>query len=336
MDSLLIVLLLAVGVVAVIYQVHRGRLSREAWRRTAARLGLRTVPGSLFKSTALEGNHQGVAVRVDTFTRRTGKSSTRYTRFRVRYPSLDLGLNLKAEGFFSGVTKFLGAPDVRVGHSDFDDRVLVRGHRPEELRRFLTAERRMRILRAFAQHRQLLIGDSELQSTVRGIYTSAERFEGAIRGLCRLARCLVDEPRAEAPVARGLEARELGELDAALERVRAAQPPPEQEAEEGRDPDARVLESEILLIGRRYGEAALVLEAVHREQPEDEEVEQLAREARRREARPARAPEAPADPGGEAPDADPAAAAEALFAPGLMSFDTARVPGPGPKTMSLA
>ena len=36
-------------------------------------------------------------------------------------------------------------------------------------------------------------------------------------------------------------------------------------------------------------------------------------------------PEAPADPGGEAPDADPAAAAEALFAPGLMSFDTARV-----------
>ncbi len=114
-----LVLLLIVLIGYFAWRSHKRTI--ETWRQVGAELGLGVSAGSGLSRPTLNGNIGGLPVKVDTYTQRSGNSSTTYTRYRVSFPPLGMGLQLKREGIFSAVTKLFGIQDVEVGDQAFDE-----------------------------------------------------------------------------------------------------------------------------------------------------------------------------------------------------------------------
>lgn len=90
----------------------------------------------------MSGRYKGYTVEVYTFTKGSGKNSSTWTRFHVNFrKSLGLGLQLKRQGFFSGIAKVFGAQDIEIGDAGFDKAIVVKGARPERVREFMTQAR---------------------------------------------------------------------------------------------------------------------------------------------------------------------------------------------------
>ena len=131
MDGLPLFLVIAAVLVLVPVGIIQGQKTSKAWASAAQRLGLHFSPGSFMTPRRISGRtRRGFSIEVTTVTRSSGKSSQTDTRIRVGRPRfLGLGLRLSAEGFFSGVTKLLGAQDIIVGDAAFDKSVVVKGGR---------------------------------------------------------------------------------------------------------------------------------------------------------------------------------------------------------------
>ena len=280
---------------------------RQAWEQAAERLGLRYERGSLFKSGSLRGQVDGFSVVVDTFTRGSGQHSSTYTRYRVRYPSLELGLELSRQGALSGVAKFFGAQDIDVGQASFDRNVTVKGRRPAEVRDFLTPERRVRVQRALSADSSCKIDDTQIQCVRSGTESQTERIVSTVRKLTRLAHALARNEASS--LEQTLAAQSEGQLELALQLAQTDSRA-SGEAPGDADLDLRVVEGELLYTAGRYEDAAQVLEEVEAELPDDQEVKELLQQSRvagRSTPPPLPAPEPTPEPE-RAPEPSPAAA----------------------------
>jgi hypothetical protein len=261
-------------VAAVVFSVARAQAKRAnvAWRNAARMLGLPYQPGGMLSPRRIEGSLPGGYVIVNTFTRRSGKHSRTYTRYRVRYHQpLGLGLKLTKEGFFSGVGKFFGSQDIETGDPLFDSEVVVKGVSGRHVREFLTPARQMRIRRALNAFSGLVIDDDQICWESRSVPRESRHIVNNIRRLTELARSLSGHREADGALDRAVSAQREGRLEDALEAVRDIPVTDEVEPLE-----ARLLEGEILHLAGRDEEASRVFEKAREEAPEDAEIREWA------------------------------------------------------------
>ncbi len=313
-----LVLLLIVGGVAVAIWVavqHQKKVER-AWTSAAQRLGLSYEPPRLFSRPSMSGEVHGCRVRVEVYRRSSGKHSENFTRYRAYYPEpLRLGLRLKREGMFSGVSKFFGSQDIEVGDPQFDGAVMVKGADPVAVTRFLTPSRRMRVMRLFEAYNGCEFRDEMIRWSRRGTETNADALVSTVRRLAQTARMLAGGQPADDALDAALVARREGRLEDALvltRRAAAAAPEP--------NPESRMLEGDILYAGGQYENAAEAYAEAGRIEPADPEPAEWAQHSRGKTAEVAPAAEntATAGPGSEEVCRD-------LFETGGLSLQISRV-----------
>jgi hypothetical protein len=129
-------------------------------------------------------------VKVDTYTQRSGNSNTTYTRYRVNFPPLGMGLQLKREGIFSAVTKLFGIQDHEVGDDAFDETFVVKTDDAAKLRSLLTPSVRSGLLRFTASYPHSTIKDNHIQVTAARFESKAERLESTVQRMVATARLL--------------------------------------------------------------------------------------------------------------------------------------------------
>ena len=74
-----------------------------------------------------------------TFSR--GDTYHTYTQMKMQLFDLPKGLRICGETLLRKVSKALGAQDIKTGDQELDERAVIKGADPEEVRLYLTAER---------------------------------------------------------------------------------------------------------------------------------------------------------------------------------------------------
>jgi hypothetical protein len=319
---LVIAILLIVGIPWAL--MHDQRV-RDNWRQAAETLGLRFYGTHLFQPRQIDGTRNGFSVRIHTFTRRSGENSTTYTQIRLAYPRpLGLGLKLTREGFFSGLTKLLGAQDIEVGDGEFDRMALVKGRNSESIAAFLTPARRLRIHRLLQNYPEVQILDDAITLTRHGVISRAHVLVTTVQAMERVAWHLTGERREDEAMTAAMAAQDDGRPEEALRILRESQARgtlPDASHFEGPLPrdfvDEQFLEGEILDIAGRHEEAAERFALVRERAPDDQELELWAE----RTASGTRDSSAPRTPPAEAPlPLDAAGFCQVVFAEHTSSF----------------
>jgi hypothetical protein len=142
----------------------RMKILQSAWEEAARRLGGRCDP----KRLSIEAVVDDVTVIVETYTVSNGKSSVTYTRLRA-YAEAPAGLRLAVsrESIFSTVGKALGAQDVVVGDTHFDELFVVKASDEALARAWLTPEVTAKLTSVPEYTHRLR--DSQVESTRAGI-----------------------------------------------------------------------------------------------------------------------------------------------------------------------
>jgi len=177
-------------VFALRFEAERREVFRQAWRDFATSRGFVWKPasGPWYRRTsdAIDGNVEGVPVRVDTFVVSTGKSHVTYTRV-VSRPGNDVPakITVSRRHFLTGFGESLGMKTVRTGDPSFDERMVVRARDPEAVRRVIDASVRARILE-LRPSVTVRIQDQTAKITWRG----AEKDPRTLDAACRLAAAI--------------------------------------------------------------------------------------------------------------------------------------------------
>jgi hypothetical protein len=257
------IILLAVVVIGFLaWKSHQRTV--ETWRRVGAELGLNTTVGKGLSRPVLSGAIAGLPVKVDTYTQRSGNNSTTYTRYRVGYPPLGIGLQLKREGLFSSVTKLFGFQDVAVGDAAFDDNFNVKTNDEAKLRNLLTPSVRSGLLQFMASYPQGAIKDAHIEVTTSRFESKADRLRSTVQRMVATARLLAS-PTAGVTDDMVTD-REQGLVDEVAGRVRDLV-----EAEPD-DVDQRIFEVETLAAAGQDDAAAERLRELERLAPADPDV----------------------------------------------------------------
>lgn len=291
MEVFVVVFLIILAVFIFFISRSVARATDKAWAEAAVELGLRFRPSTLVRRRVIQGHHFGYEVKVTTFTRGSGKSSSTYTRIRIRFPSdLGLGLRLTREGFFTPFATMLGAQDIQVGDTDFDEAVQVKGSNPVAVRKYLNAARRMRIHRFLVDLGTASIHDRGVEWHTRGVIRDRQKIVTRVKSMRRLAWFLTGERQGDEDLQRVLEVRGEGRPEEALTLLRDTRerpvpesrpetPPPEVPEEEDAPLDLeeagveeQVLEGELLHLAGRPSEAREVFERALEVAPEDPEI----------------------------------------------------------------
>lgn len=289
-------------IIVIVVGITQSQKAGEAWSATARTLGMEYSGGGMFQKRSLSGVLHGNHAFVDTFTRGSGKSSTTYTRYRIHYPHpLGLGLKITQEGFFTGVSKALGAQDIQIGDAGFDQAALIKGNDPKAVTEFLTLARRSRIHRALNSFSRLRIEDEQIYWEHRGVQRSQAKLSESLRKLSLLAWFLCGDREEDQPLQLAAQARQAGRLDEAIKAVRQVP------AVHGVPPiEAKVMEAQILHLGNRHEEATNVLAEAGEHAPDDEEVKEwTALQQNPPKPPPLPGPEPPAAPAAPQPLPDP-------------------------------
>lgn len=277
-----IILVILLLVILVPLSIKQAQQANEAWSATARELGLHYQPGGFLSSRNIRGSYQGCQIHVDTYTVRSGKNnSTTYTRFRIDYPSLGMGLKLEEEGFFTGVTKFFGAQDIQVGDPAFDGDVLVKGSYAKRIQEFLTPARRMRILRFLKNHSGATITDNEISWRTHGVMRHQAGLVSGIQAGARLASHLTGDREDDRRLGRAIQAQDEGrpsEALAFLQNLESTKNPDSDDSEiyEAELVEEKILEGELLYMADRRDEAKQAFQAAHQAEPEDADLAEWA------------------------------------------------------------
>jgi hypothetical protein len=192
MDDYFVVLVIVASVLFVVLGLAAGYISvqgrRKAWADLAERLGLNFEPGSyIFSRPIVSGTHLHHQVKLDSFTRSSGRSSTTYTRIIVYLSSAaNFSLTLTEEGVFSRIGKAIGMQDVQVGDDEIDRRYTIRSQPEDAARRVLfSLGMRQRLLEAPPLHIELR--GMEVIYERRGFETDPNKLTALLDLMCALA-----------------------------------------------------------------------------------------------------------------------------------------------------
>jgi len=297
-----VVVIIAVVILVAVAANQYHRKVVASWGEVAGRLGLRLEVKSRFSRPMIAGTLNGIPVRVDTFTRRSGNNSTTYTRYQVRYPSAGFDFNLKREGGLAKIGRFFGIRDVEMGDKAFDSAFKIKTADPSRLEGLLTPSVRSGLFRLMASFPTVVISDDHIGMNRTGLERREDRLESTIRRLVGTAQLLASPMGGVTD--RDVTDRQLGLLEDVADRVRQAI---EQNPD---DVDQRIFEVETLAAAGDEERAGSRLAELERMAPADPDVVGW----RRSLATPTATP--------RARDVDVAELAEELFGGSDLSFET--------------
>ncbi len=121
------------------------------------------------------------------------------TRFRVSFDRpLGVDLQLRKQGAFSAVGRFLGVQDIVIGDPRFDDSFTVKGSNPDGVRHVLDDEAlRTDLLTLLGAARTLEVGDNHVEATAHGLVDQAPSLRHSLDLVAAVARGL--RARVDAP-----------------------------------------------------------------------------------------------------------------------------------------
>ncbi|NNL13061.1 MAG: hypothetical protein HKO82_05165 [Acidimicrobiia bacterium] len=288
----------------------RRKLANAAWEAAARDLGITLKPTAgvlgFFGKYSMTGRANGLRVTIDTHQ----SNDTTFTRYRVGYPSLGLGLEAKRQHAFARVGKLLGFQDIEMGDPLFDEAIIVKGNYAEQVKSFLTPSRRVALTGLIELYPGSRITDTGISYEKRGLDSDPRQLISTMRRILSVAQELraVDRPNREAAERR--LAGDVGEALAILEQAAPSGDPFVDFARKEQLGEIRYAQ------GDRTG-AREIFDELAAAAPADPAVDRWAKLGRADPAPPA-APEA--EPAGEA-----AIVAEHLFRKENYSFDTMEI-----------
>ena len=189
-----------VGVIIAIVAAHKAREElNKAWHVVGRELGLTHTSSDWAVPPLLEGMVSGSSVRIDIDKRRSGKSQTPYTRFRVGIPGMGSDLLIKEEGFLSAISRAFGTGDIEVGDAEFDRRFHIQGHDVHAVREYLTPRRRIVLRRFFNTHGSSQIENAALIWAVKGKIKNSGQMIATVEDMLTVAREFTPESQTATP-----------------------------------------------------------------------------------------------------------------------------------------
>jgi hypothetical protein len=207
MDPALLVVLLIVGVGVALAVGH---VQKTEWNRAvaawAAERGVDVVPSSW---SGASGEIDGVHVAIESFLKRSGKTSLRYTRLEVA-TELPGNTTLASETTFrSSVGRMLKGDDMRTGDDVFDSAILLRGDETELLARMNQPARELAL--AVVQS-EAELSDGRFVLEMRGTRDALAALDASVDTLVAFAKAV----RLNGPVVAHLAANAKGDPDAGV------------------------------------------------------------------------------------------------------------------------
>ncbi|GMQ85011.1 MAG: hypothetical protein BMS9Abin07_0576 [Acidimicrobiia bacterium] len=185
-------LLVVGGLIAVVVMLAtraQTRAIRERWVQAAEQLGF-TMMGTAYRGLSMSGSEGALQAKVDVYSKSSGTSSSTYTRYRVEFPPLGLGLGLSRQAGWQGLVRALGGQDVEIDDATFDERFVVKADSPELARRFFTPGRVGALNTLFDRHPGFILSNDELRFETRGMAKEPERIVSTVNNLMTAARTL--------------------------------------------------------------------------------------------------------------------------------------------------
>ncbi|MDH3538630.1 MAG: hypothetical protein OEP52_01430 [Acidimicrobiia bacterium] len=165
----------------------------------------------------MTGVIRGLTVTIDTHQ----SNDTTFTRYRVHYPPLGLGLKAKRQHALSRLGTLLGFQDIEVGDSVFDEAIVLKGDYPEQVVAFLTPSRRLAISGLIEHFGGTTITDTAISYSKRGLVTDADELVSTMQRFLAVAQELRGTDRVTAEAA---DRRLAGDIGEALEILEQAPP----------------------------------------------------------------------------------------------------------------
>jgi len=120
----------------------------EIWGQMANEIGGEFIDRGFWKSDALAFKHKEWTIILDTFTRRHGNHSRKYTRIRAPFVNKDgLYFKIYRKSFFSTIGKLLGMQDIKVGDPYFDEAFIIKGNSDEKIQKLLKSDQLKELIR---------------------------------------------------------------------------------------------------------------------------------------------------------------------------------------------
>jgi len=316
-----------------------------AWQSAAETLGFAFTPGSWRGGPTVTGALDGSPAEIHSYTKSSGKSSTRYTRYTVSFPPIGVGMHLSRQSGFGQLLKVLGTQDIEIGEPTFDEAFIVQASDPQAARAILTPGTTMVLNRLLSVHPEIVVLDDRLVLDRRATVRDSDTLVSTLRRLESAATVLGDARESEA-LSKLVEQRLAGTVEA----------PYESDPNTRRTVDSQLSAGEALMAAGSSGIAGRIFEALGGQLPADVEVAGWSEHARRSVADPsanlqpdvpppappprAEAEETPAAVSPEASDSLPAeiesgkaadvdrdalALATDLFSENRLSFETAKL-----------
>ena len=212
---------LVIGVIgsAIAALTSRKKQANQSWAAAARTLGITLKPtgglGGLFGRYSMTGTVRSLQVTIDTHS----SNDRTYTRYRVRYPSLNLGLTAKRQHPIARIGKFFGMQDIEIGDPVFDEAIILKGDYPENVIQFLTPDRRVAITGLIENFPNAVITDTEIVYSQPKFVTLASDLTSIMQRIISVAQALqgVD------PISRrAVERRLAGDVTEALDMLEQA------------------------------------------------------------------------------------------------------------------
>jgi hypothetical protein len=175
---------------AIAWAVRRESERIETWKQLAVdRGGVFIDKRGWASSRGIEVQSGNACAFIDTYTVSTGKSSTTYTRGRVRYPIVGGPVyRVYREGVLSAIGKALGAQDVALGIDPvFDDLFIVKCDRPEVVRK-VWSPRCQQLMRTALQDCRIESDGKEIKVVALGAWRERHRLEAMLDLLLELGQ----------------------------------------------------------------------------------------------------------------------------------------------------
>jgi hypothetical protein len=268
------ILFVVVGLIVTGTTVFAAKKQRDAmnaaWKVAAERLGFEFTPGSWTRGPTMTGTLDGSPAEIHSYTKSSGKNSTRYTRYTVGFPPIGVGLSLTRQSGVGYFLKVLGTQDIEIGEPTFDEAFIVQATDPQAARAVLTSGTTMMLNRLIAVHPEIVVSDDQLILDRRATVRDADTLVSTLRRLESAATVLGDAGESDA-------------LSALVEQRLAGTIPMDYEPdpEANKSVDSQISVGETLMAAGSFGVAGRIFEALGAQLPADVEVSGWSEYARR-------------------------------------------------------
>lgn len=319
-----------ITVIFVLFAKRQMDHTNVAWQSAAEMLRFSFKPGTMRSGPTIAGMIEDHPADVYSYTKSSGKSSNRYTRYTVEFPAIGIGLQLYRQAGLGQFLKILGTQDIVIGEPTFDEAFIVKANDSQRARALLTPGRTMALNQLLSVHPDVVVKDDRIVIDRRGSVRDGDVIISTLRRLASVANLLTDAG-ASSELTSIIERRLDGDLPSDYE--------PESRLPSGID--ARISTGEALAAAGIVGVAQKVFEALAIELPTDRDVTGWSEQVRREisGSAPLVAPPEPPEPAHVRPAPDPSptlieapsddgtrdafAVATDLFGDNRLSFETA-------------